>query len=518
MVSLPVPQQRERSIPGKVWWILFVGAALRVTFFFLAENTGGDALARASITAQLLQHPGFHLNFEPWLPLHFWLTAAMSALVGDPGLGARALSLVLGIASLGIVWALAKEVYGESSATLSLLVFALYSLHIGYSTTSSSEAAYLFFMLAGLLGFFVYRRSGSLVVLGLAAIALGISAGIRYEAWICIFAVVVVLILMPSLRTTGGFWGVDHVREVFVFGSIAGLWPLFWMIYQWKNFGKPLYGVTKNYGWVAEQVTAAQTSTLYHLVLPPGVILLTLSPLVVAAAFYGLALGLRHRRSREFALILFIIGTVFAIQIVSGGVASFARYTITVGTLLAIASGFGLERIADFLSRRRARQFRAAVGFLLVLNLGATLTLSEAANPFSDKFASISPRLRFPDRIEGLRQFLKPRLEPNDAVVIDDYNVESNIVAAAIGLPLLPGDRAFLASSQPVSALWEYMDRRRPRYLIYSNRGVLRAYLPLAQECLTSPASLRGMEFWCLYGNDVYRVYAVKYSQPESPD
>jgi hypothetical protein len=35
-------------------------------------------------------------------------------------------------------------------------------------------------------------------------------------------------------------------------------------------------------------------------------------------------------------------------------------------------------------------------------------------------------------------------MTPEDAVVIDDYNVESNIVMAAAGMPLLPGKRAYI--------------------------------------------------------------------------
>jgi len=507
-------QRPRRSVPREVWWIFLVGTILRVTFFFLGENNGGDALARAAMTAEWLQHPGSWLHSEPWLPIHFWLMAGMSVMLGDPALGARALSLLLGIASLGILWALAREVYGRSAATFSLLVFGLYSLHIGYSTTSSSEVPYLFFMLAGLLGFFIYRRSGSFSALGLGAAALGISAGIRYEAWLCIFAVFLILLFMPSQDVGERFWRVGHFQEVFLFGAVAGIWPSFWMIYQWKTFAMPLYGVTMNYGWVAEQIAIENRSMLYRLALSPGVILFSLSLPIVAASFYGLALGLRDRPGREFVLILLLMGAVFNYQIVTGGLLPLARYTITLGTFFAIASGHGLERIRRLLSQRRARQFWAAIGVLLVLNLGAILALSEVRNPFNDKFGAISPRLRFPQRIEELHQYLKRRLEPGDAVVIDDYNVESNIIAAAIGLPLL-GDRAFLAASRPVSELSEYMKRRHPRYLVYSDRGVLHTSLPLAEKCSESPTNLKGMKFRCLFENDIYRVYDVNYGPPK---
>jgi len=509
-------EQSRHALPHEVWWILFAGALLRLTFFFLAENNGGDALARAAMTAGWLKHPGSWLNFEPWLPMHFWLMAGMSMIVGEPALGARMLSLLLGTASLGIFWLLAREVYGQSAATLSLMVFALYSLHIGYSTTSSSEVPYLFFMLAGLLAFFIYRRSGSLAILGLGAVALGISGGIRYEAWVCIFALVLILIFMPRANATGRFWRAEHVREVFLFGATAGAWPLFWLIYQWKAFGKPLYGVTMNYKWVVEQAAIEHKSKLYHVALSPGVILLTLSPVIVAVSFYGLALGLREPAGRAFALIFLMMAAAFSYQILTGGLLPLARYTITLGTLLALASGYGLERFAQPLSQQAARRFRTAIALLLIINLGAILALSEAQNRFSDQFSAISPRLRFRRHIEEVRRYLKPQLKPDDAVIIDDYNVESNIIAAAIGLPLDTADRAFLASSQPVSELPDYMDRRHPRYLIYSDRGVLNAYLTLPGSCTTSFISFNGMEFRCVFASDIYRVYEVIYGQSQT--
>lgn len=509
-----VSEQSRHVVASEVWWILFVGAVLRLIFFFLSENNGGDALARAAMTAGWLEHPASWLNFEPWLPIHFWLMAGMSIIVRDPGLGTKMLSLLLGIASLPMFWLLAREVYNRSAATLSLIVFALYSLHIGYTTTSSSEAPYLFFMLVGVLGFFVYRRSGSIATLILAAVALGVSAGIRYEAWVCIFALVFILIFMRRPHATVSFWRTEHVREVFLFGAIAGSWPLFWLIYQWKAFGRPLYGVTMNYQWVVEQMAIEHKSRLYHLALSPGVILLTLSPVIVAASFYGLALGLREAKGREFALILAIMGVVFLYQIAAGGLLPLARYTITLGTLLALASGYGLDRAAQFVPQRWAFPFRAAIAVMVILNLGAILTMSEVRNPFSDQFSAISPRLRFRNHIEEVRRYLKPRLNSHDAVVIDDYNVESNIIAAAIGLPLDTADHAFLASSQPVSELPEYMNRKHPRYLIYSDRGVLSAYLILPDRCPGSLIIVRGIEFRCLFENNVYRVYEVSYDPP----
>ena len=154
LFSFPAIRRLGKSVPQGVWWIILAGSALRIAFFFIGENAGIDALARAQMTEEWLKHPDFRLVFAMWLPFHFWLMAGMAVLARNAALGGRLLSLLLGIASLGACWALAKEVYGVPAAKLSHLAFALYSLHIGYSTTSSSGAPYLFFVLSGMLGFF----------------------------------------------------------------------------------------------------------------------------------------------------------------------------------------------------------------------------------------------------------------------------------------------------------------------------------------------------------------------------
>jgi 4-amino-4-deoxy-L-arabinose transferase-like glycosyltransferase len=507
--SLPAARRLWQRVPREAWWIILAGVALRVLFFFIAQNAGMDALARAQMVEEWLKHPDAQLVFAMWLPFHFWLMAGLSVLVRSVVLGSRLLSLLLGIASLGAFWALAREVFGSAAAKLSLLVFAFYSLHIGYGTTSSSEVPYMFFVLTALWGFFVYRRSGAYGALALGAAALGIGAGFRYEAWLFIFAVFLILLFLPSQHARGRFWGTAHVYEVSLFGGIAGLWPLICMIYQWKLYGMPLYGVTMNYTWAAEQFAEAHRSLLYILALFPGVILLTLTPVALAAGFYGLVRGLRQRPGRDFGIIFLIVGIVTGYQVVAGGLLPQARYTLTVGTLLALTSGYGLEQVAGFLWQRRARRLRLAVGLLMVLNLGGILILSRVPNPFNDKFRSISPDLRFTRRIETIGQYLKPRIGPNTSVVIDNYNSEPIDIAHVIGLPLVAGKRAYSPTRNDLAGLVGYMEKEKPSYLIYSDRGILPTLLPLPNECRAATAM--GMKFQCLFENDAYRIYSVGY-------
>ena len=186
---------------------------------------------------------------------------------------------------------------------------------------------------------------------------------------------------------------------------------------------------------------------------------------------------------------------------------AFARYTITLGTLLTPLGALGIAEVfRQFPGKNRALR-QAFVGVLL-LNLLAIWLLSATRNRFSEKLASISPVLRYPDRIQSLAAFLRARLESGDHIVIDDYNSESNIVAQALGLPLPATSRAFLASLTPASELRAYVEQQHPRYFIYAQKGVVEKSLPLGRG---TPPGFPITEVRCTYQNDVYRVYEVSY-------
>jgi hypothetical protein len=95
-------------------------------------------------------------------------------------------------------------------------------------------------------------------------------------------------------------------------------------------------------------------------------------------------------------------------------------------------------------------------------------------------------------------------------VIVDDYKVESNIVSDAAGLPIVPGDRAYLVSRKNEISVSEYIARAHPRFLVYSESGTLRRSLELSPVCLDSQR-VAGIVFHCAYNGQVYRVYELSY-------
>jgi 4-amino-4-deoxy-L-arabinose transferase-like glycosyltransferase len=500
----------EKHLEKWAYALLLVGTLLRISFFYVATNNGGDAMARATTTAKWLEHPSLSLDFvgPHWLPIHFWMMAFLAVLVRNVELGCRLLSLLFGVLSLWLFWRLARDVYGIRAALLSLTLFVFYTLHIAYSTTSSSEATYLGLLLAGLLSFVLYRRTGSLGMLALAGISLTLDAGVRYEAWIFIALTAVLL-----LFTTAGeeFWSWAHFRGLMVFTITAGVWPIFWMIHQWRVHHNAFFAITHNTETIPASlaVNPAQAG-LYQLLLTPGVILLTLTPLAVIGAAYALWLAIQESKARELAIIAVGFAVIQFRSLVTGGLLAGARYTLTDGLFVALIAGYGLWRLWAKFTIVSYSAVLSATALVLVCNLALVTSLSAREGRYADKFRSISPLLQYQVQVDHVGKFLLPRLAPTDRVVIDTYNDDSNIVAAAIGFPLVPHDRAFLASQTDPALVSQYIDAYQPRYVILSQDGVLRNYLRVPHNCPKS-VRLNGLDYTCAFSDQIYQVYSVSY-------
>lgn len=482
--------------------IVAVAAALRVASFLLSENAGGDALARAKLTALWLQHPGLEFHFDVWLPLHFWMMGALSTLVGDAELGCRLLSLLLGVASVWAVWALTEELDGEGSAAFSTIIFSFYSLHVAYSATSSCDVPYLFFVLAGAALFFRGRRTGVQGLLLLGGLSLTLGAGIRYEAWVIIAAMNAVLLFRREFK------------RLVVFLPASGLWPAFWMAYEWVTRGHPLYSPALNYTWVQNDLNFYGTPLSYRLLLPLGVTLIALTPPAVAGFFLA---GRQVWRKRgplvEFAFVLAFFAAVQFYQIAAGGAMSYARYTLTLGSFVAVFAGVGLYH--SFPRRK------VLVG-VLAANLLALTLLATVSSPFINKARSVAPVLHFTPHLEETGKYLKAHLGSEGSVVLDDYNYESNQIAHVAGLPLLEGERAFQIpdrtdaekQKRKFAELLPYLRSRHPSYLVYANRGELRQFMEFPSDC--SSRQVEEIRFVCVFQNAEYQIYEASYP-PAAP-
>jgi hypothetical protein len=488
-------------------WLLGTGFVLRILFFFFSYGNGGDAFARAAITEKWLQHPSLSLDFggPNWPPLHFWLMACVAHFVPDVLLACRLLSLMAGLFSLWLFWRLALLLYGKVAAILSLTVFVFYSLHIGYATASSSEETYLTFLLGGLLGAFSFHISRNNWHLLAGGLSLTAAAAIRFEAWVIILGLGLLFLLKRK-----GLWfpSGEYWTSLLVFGISSGAWPAFWAIRSRIHTGHFFNALSTNISLVPGQLALSpEHRLLYESVLSPGVILLTLTPVAVAGTLYGLWLSFRRAKSIDFAVLLVFFGLFQLAIVLMHGSLAMARYTLTLGTLCAVLAGYGLAELGQFL-RFRSDTVLAILITVVLTNLIVIVGLSLRTSHLGDEFRSISPLMQFSTHVEGVGIFLRPQTNSEDHFVIDNYNEETNLLSAVIGLPLLAGDRAFVPSNKSGVDPFPYMNSYHARFAILSARGTIGSQMVLPPACSAS-WRVRGVNFRCVYENEVYRVYEI---------
>ena len=498
----PSAATRWSMVTTPLLLIFAAATVLRVVSFFLSEDAGGDALARARLTANWLRNFHLEFHFDVWLPLHFWMMAAVSTLVGNVEVGCRLLSLVLGIASVPAVWALTRELDGYRPAIFSTILFAFYSVHIAHSVTSSCDVPYLFFVVAGMALFFRARRTDNLLLLILGGLSLTLGAGIRYEAWIVIAALNAILLYRREFKRFA------------IFAVTSSVFPVFWMIHEWVTLGNPLFAPALNYSWVANDLAFYGTSLLYRVMLPAGVTLIALTPLAILGLIVS-AWQIWKRRGTlaEFAFVVIFFAAIQYYQIIAGGTMSYARYTLTLGMMIAVLGGIGL-----YYSFR----YPKILAGVMLANLALLFLLSTVSNPYINKVRSVAPVFHFTTYLEDTGKFLKNNLGPNDAVVIDDYNYETGQIAYVAGLGLLQSERAFLIpdrvyperQQQKFAELLPFMRSRRPTYLVYANQGELRRFLTFPSDC--SSKQLEDIQFVCVYQNTHYQIYKVDYAAVRS--
>lgn len=498
-------------------WILLAGAALRVLFYFLSDNNGGDAVARAQAVAAWMQHPTIQAsNIATWGPVYFYLAAPVAWLLGDAELATRLLSLATGTGLLWIIYHVGRILGDEESARLSTLIVALSGLAIGYSTTSSSEALYLFFLLAGFWGWLEYLRNERTVALVAGALSLAVSSGIRYEAWIFLPALSLLLLNSPRDLFRADFWSSRRLRAILLFCLLAGSWAFFWSAYSWFQHGDPLYSIRSNVEYVhealAQQSSAGRVdpSIYYELALPAGVLLLSLSPLPCMGVIYGMASSARYPLARRYLIVTMYFLGVLHLQIFRQATIAMARYILTAVVLFAVLGGLGLTAYRRRLSPNRSRAFNALVLTSMVLTQAGILTLSEMRTSVSEKMASISPRLRYQHYLTDVTRELRNRLEASDAIIIDEYKDEGNIVAHALGLPLMLSERALLVFPESGKEIPSFLERRHPKYMIYADLGMIKRTMRMPEGCSTGELA-SGVRFRCLYANQVYKLYVLQY-------
>ena len=417
-------------------------------------------------------------------------------------------------------WGIARRAFGSEVASYSALALALFSFHIGYSAVTSSEVPTIFFLACGVY-FWTRLKSENewrwLVPGGLALIAASLC---RFEAWIYILALILLLPDLSLRRPTGGL-KIGTLARTAIWGFLASAGAIGWMVLSLVKWGDVFASPHATFG-INSATSVNSAAGIYNLLVVPGALLLTLSPVIAGFASWGIFNNLAKGKPLPRALALLVLASLTAdyYACVAKQV-TMARYTLMY-SWLAIPFAFeGLRLVSEKVARARASTLHAlALSFFVVWQAGIVAGAYWTTEPqIADRLSVISPTLPLPVELRTLTQWLRRHAPAGDSVVVDQFQYEAQDIIRFSGLsfsrclavPLL-ADR-----SQIATQVRDFVRTKHPKLLIYCTKGGLGKLCPLrGRENAACPAL--DVRLHRLWKGRTYYVYQVELEGPALKD
>jgi len=434
----PVPRQppsrtldllTARAEPrASVVLALLVAAVLlpRAAVFPFSENLYGDAVSRTELAQRWLEQPHWIAHMDDgafqYGPLHLYAVGAALAtglVKEDAG---RWVSLIFALLTVFPLYGLTRRLFGWRAAVVAVLSLAVWGMHIQMSTTAGSEVMALFLVL-WVLDLFARaveeNRFGALV--GSAAV-LNLACAVRYDCWLLIPLLVVLLLLGDRDRVAAITRGVS-------FALVALPFPLVWMQGNERARGDPFaplhYIESFHRTWVADGVARYSEAgyRALNVLWWPGVALLTLSPLVAAFGMWGMVHVFRTDRRRRWLVWVALAPTLYFTfrSVVLLNFVPLARFTVG---QVALVLPFVVPGFEAALAGRSAFKRRAWASAAVLVAVATPLVLGVLTFRRDGGVASslrpVAPVSTNPLPVMQLARYLRTEVGPRGGAAVLD--------------------------------------------------------------------------------------------------
>lgn len=448
----------------------------RLLVFPVNENLHGDAVARTELALRWLEEPrwisSFHDGAYQFGPLHLYTVAAALWAGVDKEDAGRWVSLLFGVLTVVPLFFMTRRMFGWKAGLAAGLAFAAWGMHVQMSTTASSEALSLFLIITALAAFARGWEEGRVTPLFWSAMAVNLACATRYDAWM----------LIPILSLLLLFGDKDRVAALtraVLFGFFCLPFPMFWMQGNEVAAGSALYPVTFieefHRAWAASgaDTYGEVVFRLQNLFFWPAVALFTLTPLV---AVFG-AVGMVHvwRKFPEHRWLVWVALVPTAYFTVRGAVlmnfVPLGRFTVNQIILLLPFVATGFVAVASRLAQPM-RHGLIGVTALLAVAVPVWLALFtwQAEGGMAVTLNPVSPVAQNPPRVMAVARWLKAEVAPHkDMVVVLDS--DPRYVDLQLGFfSGVPEDRLIRVRW---GQLVERIRKARPEYVVRIEGGDL---------------------------------------------
>ena len=393
-------------------WLALAVALPRLLVLFFNENLGGDAIARTWLAHRWLEAPHLITSFDgggkQFGPLHLYLLAFGEWLWPSLLHAGRVSSLVVGVATAWPLFVFTRRRFGDRAATLAVLGFAAWGLHVQCSTTSASEALNLLCVMSAVAWFDAAdTKRGAWWG---AALALNLACATRYDSWL----------LVPLLAVVE-WWRTRRLLRGAAFGAVSVAFAGLWLGGNFLALGDALFPIRfidtfHREWWPAEAALWGEGPyRVMCLLFWPGAALLTLTPALAIPAGLALRRLWVERVELRWVVVLIVLPSVgYGVRgAVFSTFAPLARFTMKELLFLLPLAGW-------WLSARSARVQAAAlvVAATWCVALGAFTFRPDSRWSFS--LRSISATSRMEIALREPADWLRANAAPRGLLMVDE--------------------------------------------------------------------------------------------------
>ena len=411
-----------------------MGAVLvpRALVFGVNENFYGDAVMRTELGERWAEQPRVIGSFDQggyqFGPLHIVLVGAFIRAGGSREDAGRWLSLLAALLTVIPLFLVTRRLFDRSAAIAACLALAAWGMHVQFSTTAASEALGLLLVFVTVAFFARAIQEQHRPSLLAAALALNLACATRYDIWLWL------PILCGALVASGRRW-----RSAALFFALSLAFPLGWSFGNWVDRGDPLFPFRfiddYHRTWFprGERVWGAVSYRLQNLTFWPTIALVTLSPIVAAAAMLGVWRAWRERADARWLVALIVVpAALFAFRsTVTASFVPLGRFAVKeVGLLLPFVwLGFQWGP----LRRARTGLVVAAVISAVAGQIFLGLFTMHREGKWEDSLRPISPVSTNPVELMRVAHFLR---DDGQAAILDsDPKYRDLQLAFFSGLP-----------------------------------------------------------------------------------
>lgn len=287
------------AVKNRPWIaICLIGLISRLAFLPFSHVVDPDVYSRIYIAWEWIQHPHL-ISTAVWPPLHTYIMSVFLWIFPFDVLTPKLLHIIFSVVTAIPMFFFIKNEFNDKGAFWATLFYQFSPIVFRNSFHALAEAPFVFFVTCSL--YFIselFKQKEQSKNALWAGIFLTIACGIRYEGWVFIGFLGLII------------WIRSGIKNAIVFGIFSIIFPLYWMIGNYIAKGDPLYSINAaNYWNTVMEGVNEQVSDLdirMRILFFPFSVFLFLTPLLSLISVVTFIYSLKNKLVKFYHLLWLI--------------------------------------------------------------------------------------------------------------------------------------------------------------------------------------------------------------------